>query len=122
MGTEWMNKDQIECYNLLCDLFGGAHHFDSKVKPCGAGIEMNTHQSFWATFDFNGLTRAVVLAHDRMIRFEVCPCNMQYIKLRLWKRHTREGGVSERHPTIEQAIKQIRFNSETGAAERQNHG
>lgn len=106
---DWMTDDQWECFEMLCDLFYGVHHIQGKIKPCGKGIEINTRASNWAaSFDFNGLTRAVVMAHDRMIRFEIEPSGPGLLKLCLHKRHKREGAMHERHPTMEQAIEKIR--------------
>lgn len=104
----WMTDDQFEGFLFLCDLFYGAHHILGNVKPCGRGIEINSRNSGFSTFDFNGLTRAVVMAHDRMIRFEIEPSGPGMLKLCLHKRHTREGRMDERHPTIEEAIDSIR--------------
>ena len=102
--TPWMSDDQWNCAKMVADLRGGFHHIDGRFKPCGGGIEVSTAYGCWSTYDYNDLTRAVVLAHDRMIRFEIAPSGPRMLKLRLWQRHGREGKVSERHPTIENAI------------------
>lgn len=106
---DWMSDDQYKCYEFLAELFYGWHHICAKVKPCGKGIEINK-QSDFATFDFDYLTRAVIMAHDSMIRFEISPSGPGMLKLVLHKRHTREGRMHERHPTIEEAIKHVRKN------------
>lgn len=105
----WMTDDQFECLKLLCDLFGGHHHLVAKVKKYGTGIEYNTWQDM-ATYDFDGLTRLVVMCHDRMTRAEIKPSGPGKVKIALWKRHTREGSMDEKHPTIEDAIIKIRAN------------
>lgn len=73
---DWMNEDQWQCFEMLCDLFGGAHHVYGKVRAnVGNGIIINArncHNKF-ATFDYDVLTKAVILAHDRMIRFAIEP-------------------------------------------------
>jgi hypothetical protein len=104
----WMSEDQFECFLMLCDLFRGAHHLRGAVKPCGQGIETNQRYGNFATFDYNNLTRAVVMAHDRCIRFEIEPSGPGLLKLSLHKRHTREGQMHERHPTLEEHIASIR--------------
>ena len=103
----WMTNDQLECYKMLSDLFGGDHHIYGLVKPFGEGIEHNTSQDF-STFDFNYMTRAVIIAHDRMIRFSILPSGPGRIRLVFHKRHSRNGDSYDRHPTIEEAIKKIR--------------
>lgn len=106
---DWMSDDQYECYEFLADLFCGWHHITGKLHEWGDGIRLNTSQVWgFATFDFDKLTRAVVMAHDRMIRFEICPSGPGMLGLVLHKRHKRNGRMFERHPTIEEAIKIIR--------------
>jgi hypothetical protein len=106
---DWMTDDQWECYEMLADLFRGFHHIHGKLHECGRGIALNTTQTgSFATFDFDGLTRAVLMAHERMIRFSIEPSGPGMLKLVLHKRHKREGMMSERHPTIEGAIERFR--------------
>lgn len=106
---EWMSDDQYACYEFLSQLFLGWHHIHGKLHEWGDGIKLNTSQTgSFATFDFDGLTRAVVMAHDRMIRLEISPSGPGMLGLICHKRHCREGRVYERHPTIEEAIKRIR--------------
>ena len=104
---DWMSDDQYECHKMLADVVGGFHHIYNDVKPFGDGIKTNIHGQ-WASFDFNQLTRLIVLGHDRMIRVAIERCNMQYFCLVLHKRHNRDGHMYERHPTIEEAVKTIR--------------
>ncbi len=61
-----------------------------------------------ATYDFDGLTRAVVMAHDRCIRFEVGPSGPGMVRLMVHKRHSRDGNMYERHPTLEEHVAEIR--------------
>ena len=104
---EWMSNDQYECHKMLADVVLGFHHIPGKVKPWGDGIEINIYGS-WASFDFSELTRCIILGHDKMIRVEVGNSGRGMFRLVLHKRHTRKGNMSERMPTIEDAIKEIR--------------
>lgn len=92
---------------MLFDLVGGEHHLQNKIKSWGYGIAYNTLADF-ATFDFNAMTNAVFMAHDRCIRLSVNSASRGTIKLCLWKRKGREGCFSERHPTLETAIERYR--------------
>ncbi len=106
---DWMSDDQWECYQMLADLFLGYHHITGKLHAWGTGIKLNTTQvGAFATFDFDKLTRAVLLAHDRMIRFEIVPSGPGMLGLILHKRHSREGRMYAYHPTIEEAIERFR--------------
>ena len=106
---KWMSDDQWECFEMLCDICGGAHHIGGKVKPSGAGITINISFGFHAaSFDYNGLTMAVIMAHDRCIRFEIRPSSPGRLRLFFHKRNSRVGDISQRHPTLEEAIKTIR--------------
>lgn len=60
-----------------------------------------------STFDFDHLTRAVLIAHDECIRIDIEPHSFRYWKIFMHPRG-RNGGMSERHPTIEQAIDKFR--------------
>ena len=115
----WANDDQWECIKLLVTLFRGFHHFPTEPKAHGRGICLNFRPYSISTFDFDGLTRLVFLAHDRCIRAEIAGSGPAMIKLVLHKRHTREGGMSLRHPTVETALADWRKHNplpEEGAA------
>lgn len=106
----WMNADQLECFDFLCEIHGGGNHMWGKLYPCGeSGIYINSIGAhYMSTFDFSNLTKAVVLAHDRMIRFEIEPSGPRMLKLVAHKRHSRTGPMHQRHPTIEDAIASVR--------------
>lgn len=111
---EWMNDKQKECHQFLADLVYGYHHITGIVRPMGSnGIYINsTRSNYLATYDFNGLTRAVVMAHDRCIRFEVAPSGPGMLRLNIHKRRHSEndGSLSmwEWHPTLEHHVEAIR--------------
>ncbi len=102
-----MTPDQAECFDMLCDVFHGEHHAP-EVREFGRGIRGTVYGGQLATFDFDYLTRLVVLAHDRCIRVEVMQGGPGRVGVALWKRKGRDGFISDRHPTIEDAIKRIR--------------
>ncbi|QIG68671.1 hypothetical protein EVB67_021 [Rhizobium phage RHph_TM3_3_14B] len=62
-----------------------------------------------ATWDFNRLTRLVIGAHDECIRVEISPRAFRYLSIEMWPRQGREGCMSVRHPTIEEAIASYRM-------------
>lgn len=111
---DWMNEDQRECHQFLADLMGGYNHINARVRPMNPeGIYINSRSyNYLATYDFNNLTRAVVMAHDRCIRFEVAPSGPGMLRLNIHKRHHSEndGSLSmwEWHPTLEHHIAAIR--------------
>lgn len=107
---DWMTPDQWECFEFLCWLYRGAHHVQTnRIKACGNGIEINTdYCSSFATWDFSDLTRAVVYAHDKCIRFCISSSGPGMLKLFLHKRHSRDGSFSERHPLLDDHIALIR--------------
>lgn len=104
-----MTDDQWECALLIRDLFHGFHHVNNNFKRYGdSGIQLNTTYGSWASYDYDYLTVAIVLCHDRMIRLEIKPSGPGMLKLCLWKRHVREGKMNEKHPTMEDAVSSIR--------------
>ena len=101
---DWMTDDQWRCWELLADLYRGFHHLQGKVKPAGpSGIEFNTANHSMATYDFDQLTRAVILAHERCIRFEITSSGPRMLRFYLHQRK-RSGRAYERHPTIHQVL------------------
>jgi hypothetical protein len=103
----WMSLDQLYCYKMLCDWLCGAHNVP-QVKPCGLGLRVSVFASGLSTFDFDLLTRLVFLAHDRCVRVELANSGPSRIGVKLHRRHTREGCVVERHPTMEEALQKHR--------------
>ena len=59
------------------------------------------------TWDFNNLTLLVVLCHEARIRLEVDTAGPVGIRLSFWQRKS-EGGISERHPSIDEAVESFR--------------
>jgi len=99
--------------DLLGDLFFGIYHMNTTSLH---KVEWDNNQSIavtvdteLATFDSDGLTRLVVLCHDRMIRCSIQGLAPRYVRLMFHQRQRRDGGSRwERHPTLEAAAKQIR--------------
>lgn len=101
---------------VLLDEWHGLHHFDERslrkvdwTNPHYIMLVLDHHTSAGqlATFDFSGLTNLVFLAHDHCIRVDIAPCNMTRFKI-LFHPRQRDGGMSQRHPTIENALAEWR--------------
>lgn len=103
MTDQWMTEDQRYCYEMLCDWLCGAHHVPT-VKPFGRGIKVSVWSSRLSTFDFDQLTRLVLLAHDRCVRVELANGGPWRTGVVLHRRYAREGCIIQRHPTIEEAL------------------
>lgn len=102
-----MDAGQIECFKLFCDLVYGKHHIVGKIRECGNGLLWNSQCLPLASFDFDHLTRLVLMAHERCIRVEICPSGPGMIGITAHKRESREGEMWARHPTIEQSIEKF---------------
>lgn len=99
-----------EVANILGEYAYGIYHLDLKGVEWGNDryIRVKVIASDLSTFDYNGLTRLVILCHDRGVRMEVQPCNMRYVRLVFTRRNCRDGNICERHPTIDEAIESHR--------------
>lgn len=105
--TNAMTKE--EALDFFAALFYGEHHIPSEVKECGYGWQISSNYTRLATFDYNDLTRLVVLAHDRCIRAEVYSRGMNRTVIQIHKRQ-RNDSLTKGHPSIEEHIKSIREN------------
>ena len=90
---------------IMSNVAGGLHNLESPLKCEGNCV--TTKMRSLSTYDFNLLTRLVVMAHDECVRVTIKGQNPKEIKIEFWNRE-REGDYSQRHPTIEEAINQIR--------------
>lgn len=102
-----------EAMEFFAEFYGGAHHIPNyKVFEFGYGWMVKHDRGDLATFDYNDLTRLVLMAHDKCMRVSIMPLNKNTVQIAVWKRQ-REGSMSERHPTLEQAIESYRKSSTT---------
>lgn len=60
-----------------------------------------------ATYDFNGLTALVFLAHAARIRVSVQGCGPRYTEI-LFHPRTHDGGMCKKHPDIDEAVAAFR--------------
>jgi len=95
-----------EARDFFAAYFYGEHHIPGDIKPLGWGWSVTLFDNELSTFDYSGLTRLVLLAHDRCIRAGIGTAGMK-LNIHIHKRK-REGEMSERHPTLDQAIDVIR--------------
>jgi hypothetical protein len=103
--SDWMTDDQWLCHLFLSQLFLGFHHVGGTPKAHGSGIQINLREHRLATFDYDYLTKAVIMAHNWCVRFSIEGSGPGMIKLVLFKRGQRDGNMWHRHPTIDEAIK-----------------
>ena len=108
----WMSLDQLYCYKMLCDWLGSKDRVPP-IKPAGNGIRISVFGGKLSTVDFDMLTKLVMLAHDRCIRVELAGGGPRHVGIILHARHTREGGIFDRHPTMEEALQKHRQNWQT---------
>lgn len=88
--------------------YNGEHHIPGyDVKQFGYGWCIHHDRGEMSTYDFDQLTRLVIAAHDDCIRVGIDAIRNGIIRIAIWKRE-RIGGMSESHPTIEQAIERFR--------------
>jgi hypothetical protein len=102
-----------EVAELLGELFYGIYHLDHKALKRtdwsnNSFIEFSLGWQCLATFDIDGLTRLVFLAHHRGIRIEVQGSKANYLKL-LFHKRKRKGNIYQRHPTLAEAVAKFRI-------------
>lgn len=109
----------LRCVGLLAEWQCGTHHITDyinvkKIDWQHPFLLSVCYRGDLATFDFDNLTRLVFLAHDLLIRVELCGASNRYIRLHLHPRGMRDGGMSERHPTAIAALELFRKHHKTG--------
>jgi len=105
---DWQSDDQWLCHLFLQKLFLGFHHMPRDPKPYGCGIELNFKPNYMSNFDYDMLTRMVIIAHNWGIRCEIDGSGPGMIKLRPWKRHKRDGEMYQRMPTIHEMVEKYK--------------
>ena len=117
-GAQWVRKSlyiepsEFGCAvaNYLDTVFYGIYHLDhahlKKMEWTRTDwIEMLLFGSM-CTYDYDVLTRLVILAHDHCIRVDVEARSYRYLRLCFYKRSRNGPGYT--HPTIETAITNAR--------------
>lgn len=105
--TESKHLTKEEATAFFAEFYHGEHHIPrGGLKAFGDGWSV-IHMGSFATYDYDELTRLVIAAHDKCIRVCIMPYKFKELKIAIWKRQ-REGGMSKRHPTLEQAIESFR--------------
>lgn len=101
-------KEKAE--SVLGFAYRGLHNVPGRIHEMGGGISIHVPTNTLATFDFDTLTRLVVMCHDECVRMSFKNSGPARICLRFTDRK-RDGDFCERHDTIETAIKNIREKS-----------
>jgi hypothetical protein len=100
-----LTRDEAE--KFFAEFYFGSHHIPGmKVHEFGYGFMVKHDRGDLATYDFNHLTRLVLMAHRDCYRVSIENHGSRAMKIAICKRQ-REGGMCDRHPTIEQAIEQF---------------
>lgn len=101
---DYLTKEAATAF--FSQFYHGEHHIPGKVAEFGRGWMVKHTRLDVATYDFDELTRLVIMAHHYCYRVSIMPYNFTTFKIAIWKRK-REGSMSQRHPTIEQAIEEF---------------
>lgn len=105
--TESKLLTKQEATAFFSEFYGGEHHLPrGGIKDWGDGWCVHHDQGDLATYDSDGLTNLVFMAHDKCIRVSVQPHAFKTIRIAIWRRK-REGSLSRRHPTLDQAIEKF---------------
>jgi len=100
-----------EAVKFFAEFYGGEHHIPGDVRENDNGWWGVAHYGELASYDYNYLTRLVLLAHDRCIRVSVHGCNGDHVRISIWNRDPAEECIMSGHPTIEEALSKWRKNN-----------
>jgi len=100
---------EAEATSFFAKLYRGVHHIpDEKIRDEGNGCWSVAHYGGMSTFDFDELTRLVLLAHERCVRAWVTAGRPRYVRIWIAGRVRDTGDIVTSHPTIEQALAKFR--------------
>ena len=103
----------IAVANLLGEMVRGIYHLDvnkvdwSEQRRLVVNLDKYGSRRL-STWDWDELTRLVLLCHDRALRVELKPCNFRIIRLIFSQRTCRTGDFCTLHPTAEEALERHR--------------
>lgn len=99
------DEERQRCDAVIDRLFHGRHHVDRYVyDETGVFVQCKSH-SCLSTFDFNQLTRFVLLCHKYCVRGEISPC-MRDLRIRIHPRDKNGKNIYSRHPDLLELISQ----------------
>lgn len=100
-----LTEDQQFCKKMLIEWACGEHHLP-EVRVFGSGIHIN-HYGDLSTFDFDRLTRLVLLAHRDAVRIEIKNSGPRMVRIIAHRRkHDDAACMSQRHPSLDDLIQQ----------------
>jgi hypothetical protein len=108
---EKLNEFQSKVADILGMVGGGIYN----APMCHEKVEWNyglagvscTWAQDLATFDFDQLTRLVLLCHEARIRCCIDPAGPRLLRLSFWQRASA-GSLATRHPSIDEAVTAFR--------------
>lgn len=112
-----VSKFMREVLDIMDCVYSGLHHTNyyeqfKKKQYCETRFaEYIDRANELSTYDFNRLTKLVVLAHDKGIRVSITSDRKKGLVILFHNRMGIRGNgfsMSQRHPTLSKAIKQVR--------------
>lgn len=101
----WKPTTREEAEAFFVEFYRGKHHIPGgEVKHSDKHGWCVNHYGDLSTWDFDMLTRLVFLAHDRCVRVSIDSSGPRMVRIIVHQRRYREGDISRRHPTLEQAV------------------
>ena len=92
---------------FFAELYYGEHHIPGPIRVWGWGWKVS-HYGELATFDYDQLTRLVLLAHDRCVRAAVMQGGPRGVAIGITARSRDTARMGTDHPPIEEAIAKFR--------------
>lgn len=108
-----LSRTEAKVAEIIGLSYGGIYNapiaFKRHWRPFlgGRAVEIVARSNRLSTFDFDGLTKLVLLSHEARIRFEISIHTWSYFKLAFSQR-SAAGGMSQRHPNIDEAVAALR--------------
>lgn len=102
-----------EADGFFAVVFRGINHAPKRRRDAAHTVSVSVYAPCGlSTYDYDELTRFVLLCHERCYRGAVSQSAPRHIRLSITKRSRESDRIEANHPTIEEAVAHMRSGSE----------
>lgn len=109
--TQYLSDEEAD--DFFAVVFRGINHAPKRRRDAAHTVSVSVYAPCGiSTYDYDELTRFVLLCHDRCYRGVVAQSAPRHLRLSITKRSRDNDSIAENHPTVEEAVAHLRSGSE----------